>query len=474
MNKRMPRLVSTEAMAHEVDVMRELYFQNSAREIPLRAVVQTFGCQLNENDSEKICGMLEQMGYVLCEQVRDADLILFNTCAIRENAHDKVFGLIGSLKHLKEERPSLLIGLCGCMAQEPHVIEKIRAKYRHVDFVFGTHTLYRFPSILKEAYKQSRIVLDLLDIDGEIAEDLPVRRVDKVKASVSIMFGCNNFCSYCIVPHVRGRERSRASDAIIKEVQALVREGYREITLLGQNVNSYGLDLEGELDFPTLLERINEIEGAFRVRFMTSHPKDISKRLIDVIAKSNKICNQLHIPVQSGSDIILKAMNRHYTRSSYMEIINYAKERIPDLVLTSDIIVGFPGETEADFEETLKLVREVEYDTLFTFLFSPRRGTPAEKMPDLTPQADKQARFERLLATQNEISRRKNEGYLGSTVEVLVEGVSKNDASRLTGRTEGGKIVNFEAPEALIGTFCKVRISDVQTWSLTGELIKGE
>lgn len=471
MNKRTPRLVSKDAMAHEAAVMEELRRQNEQRKTAPRAFVQTYGCQLNENDTEKLCGMLEQMGYTFCTQAADADLILFNTCAIRENAHDKVFGSIGSLKHLKEERPSLLIGVCGCMMQEPHAVELIKKKYRHVDFVFGTHTLYRFPSVLKEALNSSKLTCDLLDIDGEIAEDLPVRRDDAVKASVSIMFGCNNFCSYCIVPYVRGRERSRSSATIIKEVQELVSEGYREILLLGQNVNSYGLDLEDELDFPTLLEQINAIEGDFWIRFMTSHPKDISKRLIDVIAECDKVCNQLHIPVQSGSDVVLSAMNRKYTRDTYLEIIEYAKARIPDLVLTSDIIVGFPGETEEDFSETLRLVREVEYDTLFTFLFSPRRGTPAETMEDPFTREEKQARFERLLDVQNEISRAKNEAYLGRVFTVLAEGVSKNDPSRLSGRTEGGKIVNFAAPDALIGSFCKVRISEVQTWSLTGELV---
>lgn len=474
MDKRTPRLVSEEELAYERNVAQELLQRNSMLPRHPQAFVQTFGCQLNENDGEKIRGMLVEMGYALCEESDDADLILFNTCAIRENAHDKVFGLIGSLKHLKETKPNLLIGICGCMPQEPHVVEAIRTKYRHIDFVFGTHTLHRLPSILKGAYLQGKTVFDLMDIDGEIAEDLPVRREDKIKASVSIMFGCNNFCSYCIVPYTRGRERSRSSAAILAEIRGLVAEGYCEIMLLGQNVNSYGMDLDDELDFPQLLEQINRIEGDFRIRFMTSHPKDISKGLIDTIANCDKICNQLHIPVQSGSDSVLKAMNRRYTRDSYLEIIEYAKKRIPDLVLTSDIIVGFPGETEPDFEDTLNLVRTVEYDTLFTFLFSPRRGTPAEKMEDPFSHDEKQARFERLLAVQNEISRRKNEKYLGKNVTVLVEGVSKNDKNRLTGRTEGGKIVNFEADKKRIGTFCQVRITDVQTWSLAGEIVKGE
>ena len=471
MNKRTPQLVSAEELAFEQQVMRKLCDENASLSHPPKACVQTFGCQLNENDSEKLRGMLRSMGYDFCENTEDADLILFNTCAIRENAHDKVFGLIGSLKHLKEMRPELLIGVCGCMPQEPHVIEEICKKYRHVDFVFGTHTLYRFPSILKKACEEKKTVFDILDIDGEIAEELPTLRGDQVKASVSIMFGCNNFCSYCIVPYTRGRERSRSSATILSEVRDLVSRGYREIMLLGQNVNSYGLDLDGELNFPRLLERINEIEGEFRIRFMTSHPKDISKELIDVIARCKKVCNQLHIPVQSGSNAVLKAMNRKYTRESYMETIEYAKKTIPNLVLTSDIIVGFPGETDDDFEKTLDLIREVEYDTLFTFLFSPRKGTPAEKLADPYSHKEKQARFERLLATQNEISRRKNEVYFNKEVVVLVEGFSKNDKSRLSGRTEGGKIVNFVGDETLIGEFCHIRITDVQTWSLTGEIV---
>lgn len=471
MNKRTPRLVSADALAIEQQVMQEMCIKNASFSCPPKAYVQTFGCQLNENDSEKLCGMLKRMGYEICEDTESADLILFNTCAIRENAHDKVFGLIGSLKHLKETHPELLIGVCGCMPQEPHVVEEIRKKYRHIDFVFGTHTLYRFPSILKSAYEEKKTVFDILDIDGEIAEEIPTLRENRVKASVSIMFGCNNFCSYCIVPYTRGRERSRSSASILKEVRNLVSEGYREIMLLGQNVNSYGLDLDGELNFPQLLEQINNIDGDFRVRFMTSHPKDISKELIDAIARCEKVCNQLHIPVQSGSNTVLNAMNRKYTRESYMQTIEYAKKTISDLVLTSDIIVGFPGETDEDFEETLDLIREVEYDTLFTFLFSPRKGTPAEKLDDPFSHEEKQARFERLLTTQNEISRRKNEAYFNKEVVVLVEGVSKNDKSRLCGRTEGGKIVNFDGDETLIGKFCRLRIADVQTWSLTGEIV---
>ncbi len=472
MNERTVRLVPPEVMDEEKCAIAEVLQYNAECNQPLRAFVQTFGCQLNENDSEKICGMLEQMGFSFTDSTETADLILLNTCAIRENAHDKVFGIIGSLKHQKEKNPSLLIGLCGCMAQEPQVVEELKRKYRQVDFVFGTHTLHRFPSVLLDALKQQRFVCNVVDIDGEIAEGLPVKREDSFKASVSIMYGCNNFCSYCIVPYVRGRERSRASEMILGEIRDLIKGGYCEIMLLGQNVNSYGLDLENEINFPTLLERINEIEGDFRVRFMTSHPKDISKHLIDVIADCDKVCNQLHIPVQSGSDTVLKAMNRRYTRESYLDIIRYAKERIPGLVLTSDIIVGFPNETEEDFEQTLQLIREVEYDTLFTFLFSPRVGTPAEKMPDPFSKEEKQRRFERLLEVQNEISRTKNENYRNKVVTVLIEGQSKTDKSRLSGRTEGGKIVNFIGDETLIGSFCKVQITDIQTWSLTGKIVK--
>lgn len=471
MSKREPRLVSKQETAYEAAVMNELHELHSIQPAPPQAFIQTYGCQLNENDSEKLCGMLEKMGYVFCDSAETADLILLNTCAIRENAHEKVFGTIGALKHIKEERPSVLIGVCGCMMQEAPVVELILKKYKHVDFVFGTHTLHRLPHILRDAIYGKKQICDLLDIDGEIAENLPIHRSNAIKASVSIMFGCNNFCSYCIVPYVRGRERSRSSDSVIREVRELVSQGYREIMLLGQNVNSYGQDLENELDFPTLLERINDIEGDFRIRFMTSHPKDISKRLIDVIADCKKVCNQLHIPVQSGNNAVLERMNRKYTREAYLDIVAYAKERIPDLVLTSDIIVGFPGETETEFLDTLQLIETVKYDTIFSFLFSPRLGTPAEKMEDPFTHDEKQQRFERLLEVQNRISRQKNEAYRGKTVTVLTEGTSKNDPTRLSGRTEGGKIVHFKAPEEMIGTFCKVRITEVQTWSLTGELI---
>lgn len=472
MNERTVRLLSPKIMDEEKKASADVLGYNMRLQYPLRAFVQTFGCQLNENDSEKICGMLERMGFSFVESYEDADLILLNTCAIRENAHDKVFGIIGSLKHQKEKNPSLLIGLCGCMAQEPQVIEALKQKYRQVDFVFGTHTLHRLPSVLRDALEKRSFVCNVMDIDGEIAEGLPVKHSDSLKAAVSIMFGCNNFCSYCIVPYVRGRERSRSSETILDEIRGLIKEGYREIMLLGQNVNSYGKDLDGEIDFPTLLERINGIDGDFRIRFMTSHPKDISKRLVDVIADCDKVCNQLHIPVQSGSNKVLHAMNRRYTRETYLDIIRYAKERIPNLVLTSDIIVGFPNETDKDFEDTIRLIREVEYDTLFTFLFSPRVGTPAEKMEDPCSKEEKQRRFERLLEVQNEISRSKNEAYLNKIVRVLAEGESKTDKSRLTGRTEGGKIVNFEGDKELIGSFCNVQITDIQTWSLTGKTVK--
>lgn len=448
----------------------DMEYQHSGKE--KLAFIETYGCQQNENDSERIRGMLRDMGYGFTEDRDSADLILYNTCCVRENAELKVFGNIGSLKHYKANKPELLIGICGCMMQQEHIVNEIKKKYKHVDMVFGTHTLYRFPEVLENAMNESYTIIDILNTDGHIIEDVPIQREGNVKAWVSIMYGCNNFCSYCIVPYVRGRERSRDPEKIIQEVTQLVNEGYKEITLLGQNVNSYGKDLEEPMDFADLLQKVNDIEGIERIRFMTSHPKDISDKLIETMSRCKNVCEQLHLPFQAGSNKVLDAMNRKYTREKYLEIIKKVKAAIPGVALSSDIIVGFPGETNDDFEETIEVIRQVEFDLLFTFIYSPRKGTPAEKMEEVLTADEKHKNFQRLVDIQNEISKRKNDQYLNKTIEVLVEGTSKNNSEVLAGRTRTGKIVNFIGSEELIGQLVNVKITNVQTWSLMGELIK--
>ncbi len=435
-----------------------------------KAIIITYGCQQNENDSERIKGMLRDMGYLFTTDKEEADFILYNTCCVRENAELKVFGNIGALKHLKAKKPSLIIGICGCMMQQEHIVKQIKSKYKQVDMVFGTHTLYKFPEVLEKAMHEMATVIDILDTDGYIVEDIPIHREGNVKAWVSIMYGCNNFCSYCIVPYVRGRERSRKPDDILKEVELLVSEGYKEITLLGQNVNSYGKDLSGPMDFADLLKKVNAVEGINRIRFMTSHPKDISDKLIKIMSECENLCEQLHLPFQAGSNNVLKAMNRKYTKEKYLELIQKVKTAIPNIALTSDIIVGFPGETNEDFAETLDVIQKVEFDALYTFIYSPRKGTPAEKMEDVLTKEEKQANFQKLLNVQNDISKKKNEQYLDKTVELLVEGYSKNNPEVLTGRTRTGKIVNFKGDENMIGELIDVKINEVQTWSMAGKI----
>ncbi len=446
-----------------------LYLKNGVRKT---AFIETYGCQQNVSDSEILMGMLVAMGYEAAQERDDADLILFNTCAVREGAELKVFGNLGALKHLKAKRPSVIIGVCGCMMQQTENAEEVRKKYKHVDLVFGTHSLYFFPSLLEEIVFSEKRVIDVKDTDGFISEDYPVKRAKGPCAWVSVMYGCNNFCSYCIVPYVRGRERSRGSDAIVKEVEALAKDGYKEITLLGQNVNSYGKDLDDGIDFADLLKMVCEVDGIERVRFMTSHPKDISQKLIDTMAKEEKICAQLHLPVQSGSTKVLNDMNRRYTKEEYLEKIEKVKAKIPNITLTTDIIVGFPTETKEDFEETIDVLKKVRYDTIFSFIYSKRPHTPAAKMDDAMTKEEKKKCFERLLAVQEEISYEKNLALKNAEVKVLVEGYSKTDKEVLTGRTEGGKIVNFKGDEKCIGSFVTLKITDVKTWSLTGEIIK--
>ena len=437
-----------------------------------KAFVETYGCQQNESDSEILTGMICQMGYEMTDAKEDADLILYNTCAVRENAELKVYGNLGALKHLKRKKESLIIGVCGCMMQQETVKEQIRKKYRHVDIVFGTHSLYKFPEILSDVILNKNRVFDVMDSDGVIIEDMPVKRKEGPCAWVSVMYGCNNFCSYCIVPYVRGRERSRSKESVLGEIRELAANGCKEVTLLGQNVNSYGKDLQESIDFADLLKAVCEIDGIERVRFMTSHPKDISDRLIDTMAKNDKICKQLHLPIQAGNNRVLEVMNRRYTKESYLEKIEKIKAKMPDITLTTDIIVGFPGETSEEFEDTLDVLRKVRYDTIFSFIYSKRPGTPAAKMEDVIPDDEKKRNFNRMLELQDDISKEKNLLLEGKVLKVLVEGKSKTNSEFLAGRTEGGKTVNFKGSDSLVGQFADIEITEAKTWSLMGKTVK--
>ena len=431
------------------------------------AYVETYGCQQNEADSEKLRGYLSQCGYAIGTEAEGADVVIMNTCAIREHAEQRVFGNLGALTHTKRRHPGQKIFLCGCMAGEEKVSRRVRESYPHVDGVFSTHHLWQFPEILYSVLTTGKRVFYVQDEPGSIAEGIPQVRDSGLKAWVSIMYGCNNFCTYCIVPYVRGRERSRQPEYILEECRRLIENGAKEITLLGQNVNSYGKDLGIGMDFADLLARIAQLPGDFLIRFMTSHPRDASQKLFDTMARYPKIAKQLHLPFQSGSSRVLKAMNRHYDRETYLEKVNYAKSVMPQLVLTSDVIVGFPGETEEDFEETVSLIQQVHYDSLFTFIFSPRVGTPAAGMDDPTPKAEKSRRFDRLCAVQNAISEEIHTGYIGRELRCLVDG---REGEKLTARTEGGRLVRFAGEDALIGSFRKLKITGATTWSLVGEL----
>ena len=435
------------------------------------AYVETYGCQQNEADSEKIRGYLTQSGYAIQQEAEGADVVVMNTCAIREHAEQRVFGNLGALTHTKRRHPEQKIFLCGCMAGETKVSDRVRKSYPYVDGVFSTHHLWQFPEILWNVLSKKKRQFYIEDEAGSIAEGIPQVRDSKLKAWVSIMYGCNNFCTYCIVPYVRGRERSRKKEDILAECRAVIEGGAREITLLGQNVNSYGKDLEETIDFADLLAEIAQLPGDFLIRFMTSHPKDASEKLFDTMAKYDKIAKQLHLPFQSGSSRVLKAMNRHYDRETYLKKVAYAKSVMPDLVLTSDVIVGFPGETEEEFEETISLIQQVHYDSLFTFIFSPRTGTPAASMEDPTPKEEKSRRFDKLCAVQNEISVQIHESYVGKTLRCLVDG---KDKELLTARTEGGRLVRFAGCDELIGTYQNIHITGCTTWSLTGQMQDAE
>ena len=459
------------AYTEQIAAWNRLYTEEHG--FPRRCYVQTFGCQQNEADSERLAGMAEAMGYAAAVSADDADLILINTCAVREHAEERALSITGQFKHLKEKKPELIIGICGCMVSQETRKERIKHSYPYVSFLFGTSMLYRMPEILYRYLHEHKrqFFLDAGDA-GNIAEGIPVRRVSDKQAWVSIMYGCNNFCTYCIVPYVRGRERSRRPELILEEIRGLIAEGYREFTLLGQNVNSYGRDLEDDIDFPDLLGQICALEGDFKVHFMTSHPKDASRKLIDVMAANEKAAKHFHLPLQSGSDRVLTAMNRRYTIAQYLDILSYMREKMPDITVTSDIIVGFPTETEAEFEETLDAIRAARCDQLFTFIYSPRTGTPAAGMEQL-PDTVKGDRMTRLLAVQNEIMLEKNRACIGREYRILVEGVSRGDKSMYAGRTEGGKLVHFPADEALslTGRVVNVKITAAETYNLWAELI---
>lgn len=436
--------------------------------------ITTFGCQMNEHDSETLAGMLIEKGYVPAAERKDANIVIFNTCSIRENADKRFFGTLGQLKRRKtEQRENFTVCVCGCMMQQQHIIDTIKAKYPWVDVIFGTHNLHQLPELLDNLYKEKHKQLAIWEEGGEIVEGLPAKRLFKHKAFVNIMYGCNNFCTYCIVPYTRGRERSRIPEDILKEVQALAADGVKEITLLGQNVNSYkGISRENseKTDFTDLIYMLSEVDGIERIRFMTSHPKDISDKLIAAYGKCEKLCHYIHLPVQAGSSKVLKEMNRHYTREDYLEIVRKLREVDPDIAISTDIIVGFPGETEEEFEETLTLCEEVRYDSAFTFLYSVRKGTPAEKFENQIPEEIKHERFNRLVDVINRISVEKNAEYVGRIEKVLVDGPSKNNSKTYGGRTESFKLVNFRGTPDMIGQVIDVLITGANTFSLEGEV----
>lgn len=471
-NKRKTAVVSQEELNKQREFCQKVNSVISKRydKKPLACVV-TYGCQQNVADSEHIKGMLNEMGYGFTENRNEAKLIIFNTCAIREHAEDRVFGNVGMLKSYKRENPDVIVACCGCMMQQQHIADKMKKSFPFVDLVFGTHVVYRLPELLFKALTRKKRVFELPDMDGAIAEDVPVLRDNDRKAWIPIMYGCNNFCSYCIVPYVRGRERSREAVDIIAEAKELVEKGYKEITLLGQNVNSYGKDLAPAVTFAELLRRINDIDGDFRIRFMTSHPKDCTKELIDTMAECDKVAKHLHLPFQSGNDRVLKAMNRHYDREKYLELINYAKERMGDeLSLTSDIIVGFPGETYEEFKDTLSLVEEVKFTSLFTFIFSPRKGTPAAEMPDPISAEEKGKWFKELTDLQENISAENMKKYKDKTFKCFVYGKGKLGDNYVAARTDGNLIIEFEGDENLIGTFQNIKVTKPLTYVLEGEI----
>ena len=451
------------------------YVQRESEELgrPLTFCVTTFGCQMNARDSEKLCGILEKIGYVEAAE-DEADFIIFNTCTVRENANMRVYGRLGQLKPRKKKNPHMMIGLCGCMMQEPEVVEKLKKSYRYVDIIFGTHNIFKFAELIVTRFESQRMVIDIWKDTDKIVENLPNDRKFSFKSGVNIMFGCNNFCSYCIVPYVRGRERSRDPEAIISEIRQLVADGVVEVMLLGQNVNSYGKNLEHPITFAQLLERIEQIEGLERIRFMTSHPKDLSDELIEVMGKSKKICKHLHLPLQSGSSRILKIMNRRYDKEHYLELVDKIRAAVPDIALTTDIIVGFPGETEEDFEETMDVVRKVRYDSAFTFIYSKRTGTPAASMEEQVPEDVIKARFDRLLKEVQKISAEKAGALTGQTLPVLIEEQNEQDASLVTGRLSNNSVVHLPGTADMIGKILDVKLTECRGFYYLGERADGK
>ncbi len=470
----------TEEMNHpvpETEPARQFYFMGLASEIlkkkteeagrPLTFCVETFGCQMNARDSEKLRGILERIGFIKTES-EDADLVIYNTCTVRENANTKVYGRLGYLNSLKKKNPHMMIALCGCMMQEPEVVERLKKSYRFVNLVFGTHNIFKLAELLVRAMTEDEMVVEIWDRTDQIVEDLPVDRKYPFKSGVNIMYGCNNFCTYCIVPYVRGREKSREPEDILCEVDRLVKDGVREVMLLGQNVNSYGKGLENQISFAELLRRIASKDGLDRVRFMTSHPKDLSDELIHVIAENPKICRHFHLPLQSGSDRLLKKMNRHYTKSDYLRLVEKIRSAVPDISLTTDIIVGFPGETEEDFLETMDVVEKVRYDSAFTFIYSRRTGTPAAKMEDQIDEAVIKNRFDRLLKRIQEIGREETARFTGQCREVLVENVNEHDPSLVTGRLDNNFVVHFKGDSSLIGRIVPVSLDECKGFYYIG------
>ncbi len=452
----------------KIQELNNIYFETAQRRKTF--YISTFGCQMNVHDSEKLSGMLHEMGYVPGQDENTADVIVYNTCCVRENAENKVYGNVGHLKHVKQKNPDLKIVLCGCMMQQKTVLDKIKQAYNHVDVIFGTFNLHRLPQLLYTNMETGGMIIDVWEHHKDIADDLPVKREYSFKAGVNIMYGCNNFCTYCIVPYVRGRERSREPEDILREIKTLADDGVVEVMLLGQNVNSYGLGLENEITFAQLLQKIAEIDGIERIRFMTSHPKDLSDELIHVIRDNKKICNFVHLPFQAGSTNVLKRMNRKYTKEGYLDLIAKIKKEIPDIGLTTDIIVGFPGETDEDFEDTLDIVRNVRFNGAFTFIYSKRTGTPAASMEEQVPEDIVKARFDKLLSLLNPLILEKSREHIGNVYEVLAEDVSPTNENCLTGRTDDYSLVHFPAGKELIGKIVRVKIVDCKTFYLIGEL----
>lgn len=464
----------------KIDINDELEYIEKVKKINdgknPKYYILTMGCQLNENDSEKICGMTEKMGYSKTEEILEADLVIYNTCCVRENAEEKLFGKLGEVKKQKEAKGTI-IAIGGCMMQEEHIVNKIKKSYKY-DVIFGTHTLYKFPKDLYNAIIENKRITDIIDIDGEIIEGLPITRSDSIRAQVAIMNGCNNFCTYCIVPYVRGRERSRDPNDILAEIKDLASKGYKEVTLLGQNVNSY-MRVERERNeckteinsFAKLLRAVNKIEGIEKIRFISPHPKDFTEDVIEAIRDSKKVSKFIHLPLQSGSTDVLKAMNRIYTKEQYLKLVEKMKEMIPDVKFSTDIIVGFPGETEKDFEDTLDVVRKVKYEQIFMFIYSRRVGTPADKMENQIPEKIKHERFDRLKELYEELVEENNKKYIGNIYEMLVEGYSKTNNKLLTGRTDTNKVVVFEGKEDIIGKIVNVKIVSEHKWYLKGEII---